>query len=1307
MDERHHDEDGGAPVTGELVPLDDAAKALLMGLRPIPDDVVGERRELAEALRRCFSELKTSVRRYAVLRRYSASSVSRYLSGETVAPDHFVNALVEDVGKELGRPMSPQARLLLTRTQRAALKSGNTRAWRIQELEDRLATALQEKALARTMADAVATSLLEHQERVVALEAERQALTREAAAHRAAGVELSLLRAEQHRVLTDHEALRRRVAELEAALEAAERRVALAEQRCADLEHTLLAADAAAVAEEEAEGREAEERAARSQDELAALRREVAALRAGASTAPPEIPYDPDSGAPVRPAPGSAASTVTVVFPGRQRPWAAWIAHRLETNGLSPTLLRWDPDPRMSLDEVFGDLLLFPGRVLLVLDESFFEPGLRPVGEWNDVLRGFVAAHADRFAAVTLAGHLLPSAATVLEPVGIWGIGEEEAEARLLDRLGITPRVVIHRPPPGGPARHPETPPGIWGGVPLRNQRFTGRDDVLGALHERLMGSGHGDTACALVGVSGIGKTQIAAEYAHRFSSSYDVVWWVGSEDRDARRIRFGELAAALDLPVVSGPGDRVAAVLEALRRGEPRSGWLVVFDGWDAVEDVDAMLPHGPGHVLITSRHHAWRNHTDVLEVPGFHRAESIGFLLRHTPQLTPAEADEVAAEVGDVPLPLARAAAWLGDSGTAAAAYLALVRERDLSGVDEPPAGRDLSGVDESPAGGDVPRPSLISWSALVLRLRRTEPQAVDLLALCASFAPGRVIPLGLIRACPEDLMPEDLRWTVTDPAAWTRALDTLVGHSLLTRVPAEEDAPLGEVARMNRLAHKAVSRLTDGARREAHRETVRALLTGADPGDPSDSRQWPRYAALLPHLEHSRALRSTDPRVQATVLDCLRACARGGDHATGLRFAGRVRENWSEFMDPVHGPMPALALLEGDLLRAAGRFREAHERNLLAHARLEEAGADDGPAGPAARGAVAGGLRRLGRYEDAYRLQQEVLDDVIRLGGEDDAPVLAARHDIAATLRALGRYREAHEYDTATLAWWRDIAGLDHIAALASAGSLTHDQRLLGLHDLALAHQEEVAQRHAQVLGVRHPQTLDAEIQLALCHRHSADRPRDDERASLAALLERAVDLHGPGHHVALRCRVHYADFLREHGELDRAGELATEAESGYRALLGPAHPVSAGALVGTALVMGAAGERATALTVLESALTGLTTTLGHDHPWVLGCALDTAAARSAHGRVDEAVTLGRDTLRRARRVLGKEHPLVLSCQLSLAEDLSGLGSLTESVNASGMRAETLRALTRVYGAEHPRTVAAHRRERTPWGFEPYLD
>lgn len=48
-------------------------------------------------------------------------------------------------------------------------------------------------------------------------------------------------------------------------------------------------------------------------------------------------------------------------------------------------------------------------------------------------------------------------------------------------------------------------------------------------------------------------------------------------------------------------------AVLDALRRGEPYKRWLVIFDNANEPEDINDLIPRGPGHALVTSRSHRW----------------------------------------------------------------------------------------------------------------------------------------------------------------------------------------------------------------------------------------------------------------------------------------------------------------------------------------------------------------------------------------------------------------------------------------------------------------------------------------------------------------------------------------------------------------------------------------------------------------------------------------------------------------------------------------------------------------------------
>jgi tetratricopeptide (TPR) repeat protein len=980
-----------------------------------------------------------------------------------------------------------------------------------------------------------------------------------------------------------------------------------------------------------------------------------------------------------------------VVFPGYHRSWAAWIAQALERHGHRTTLQRWDPPREVPLEDSLDDLLLSSGRVLLVLNDWFFELGPRPPGEWNDALRGFVAAHAERFAAVNLTNRPLLPATAVLEPASLWGLSEGAAEERLLSRLGLERRRSPKEPP--SRARYPETRCEIWGEVPRRNPRFTGRDDLLTEIHQRLADAERGASACTLLGMSGIGKTQLAAEYAHRFSTDYDLVWWVNSDDRNIQRDRLGELAVELGLRIGSEPGERIRAVREALRRGEPYSNWLVIFDGFDEIGGIETLLPQGPGHVLVTSRNRAWNEHTEVIEVPAFQRAESTGYLMRRAPHISADEADEVAAEFGDVPLPLVQAASWLGESGMEAPEYLRMVRERRLTTVDEPITGEGF------------PQSSMTSWSILLNRLRRSQPQAIDILGLCTSFAPGR-IPLGLVRAYPQIELPEELRWMTRDLPAWTRALDTLVNYSVLTRETrgpvGAEMGPHQESVHMHRLVHDIVSKLTSEENQETHRRAVRTLLAEADPGNPVDSRNWPRYAELLPHLEPSGALGSTQPRVRATVLNCLRYCLRSGEYKSGLELASKIRDHWSRTMDPLSQPMLDLTNQESYILRARGRFRDAYELDRGVLERLTAAPERMALAELIAQGAVAGSLRYLGRYEEAFTLQQQVLEGNERLLGPDEVGTLTARHNLGVSFRLLGRYAEAYEFDLETLSRRENVLRARHINTLSSGSAVAHDLRLLGRYRDALARQEPLVRLHVQVLGAQHPQTLESRAQLAMCRRREGGH-NPDVGSSMASLLDQLAQLHGRTHYRTLAFITNYGNYLREHGDLSQARDLIDEAEAGYRSLVGPAHPVATGMLSNTGLVMQAAGERAEAMSMFESALAGLSATLGPDHPWVLGCALNAASARNFNGRIADAVDLSRDTLRRARHVLGDEHPLTLSCQVALSADLR---AAREQEEAGKLEEDGLLGLTRTLGAQHPHTISARQRTRPYWDFEAYL-
>ena len=93
--------------------------------------------------------------------------------------------------------------------------------------------------------------------------------------------------------------------------------------------------------------------------------------------------------------------------------------------------------------------------------------------------------------------------------------------------------------------------PRVWN-IPARNPGFTGRERLLAEIRDRLL-AGDAAVVQALHGMGGVGKTQLAAEYAHRFAGTYGLAWWINSE----RGGLIGDQVAALGLALecIAGRG--------------------------------------------------------------------------------------------------------------------------------------------------------------------------------------------------------------------------------------------------------------------------------------------------------------------------------------------------------------------------------------------------------------------------------------------------------------------------------------------------------------------------------------------------------------------------------------------------------------------------------------------------------------------------------------------------------------------------------------------------------------------------------
>ncbi|TRV76137.1 tetratricopeptide repeat protein [Streptomyces sp. 130] len=927
----------------------------------------------------------------------------------------------------------------------------------------------------------------------------------------------------------------------------------------------------------------------------------------------------------LQPGPPRPDASVTISSAGHDRAWAAWIGDRLRRRGVPVVQRRWDPPPEVPLEEALRELARAPGRVLLLLSDSSFQWGPRSHEEWDRVLRTEVAAHPDRFAAVCVTTSALPRAASAVGVADLTNAGAEEAERRLLGRLGLPTGPAAEDAAGAAQPRFPDHPPGVWGGVPRRNTRFTGRDESLTAVYDLLHAAGTRHGRVVLHGMPGIGKTQLAAEYAYRFGPAYDVVWWVRAERRATFRQELADLAPELGLSTGAEYGERVRAVRDALRRGEPHARWLLVLDGADEPEQIRDLVPTGPGHVLITSRDPSWTEHgCTALDVPPYTTQESVAFVRRRAPRLSEDDAARLAEALDGLPLLLDQTAGWLSEAAMPADEYIRLLDEG---------AGQDAGGV-----YSDFPLAFRTAWSILLNRLRETAPEAVDLLRLSSFFAPGSV-PVRLLRAAPPVVLPEGLARLMRDPVLWGSATRQLRQCSLIRVEPRGAEGE--ESVYLHRMVRQIIREDIPEQDRRALAAGAARALAAADPGDPSDIRHWPAYAGLTTHLEWVEAADSSDSQVHRLELNCLRYMYLSGEYGSGIRFAATAMRSWESALGAADPRIWALRHHYANLLRALGDYRTSEK---VERATADFLAAERGPLDLdhlRAAGGLAADLRGLGRYEEAAELSASILERDRRLLGPEDPRTLNAENNLAVSLRLLGRYADALALDEHCLELRRAVLSPDAPPALYSEINLAMDLRLLGRYREAEHALRETVDHHLRVLGGNAPQTLRGRFHLALCR--SAIRGAPAVLADLDRIRRDALRTLGEHAPLTLMISAGTATAQREAGEPGAALELHEQVVAGYARMLGDEHPYTIGTRGNLGLTRWTAGDRDRGAEDVGQACVRMARAVGDDHPWAIGWALNQVLVRPAY-----ADRLGRDNSVRADAVLGPGHPLAVACR-----------------------------------------------------------
>lgn len=726
--------------------------------------------------------------------------------------------------------------------------------------------------------------------------------------------------------------------------------------------------------------------------------------------------------------------------------------------------------------------------------------------------------------------------------------------------------------------------------VPLaRNPYFTGREAELQEMSEGLHAPGAGALAVSAAG--GVGKTQLALEYAFRHRQEYRAVFWAPASGRATLSGAYSDIAMLLDLPEKEQQEQALIARAVVNWLANHRDWLLILDDAGDFALLKDFLPDTLSGHLLLTTRNGTTGKLARRVKLKKLNPDEGCQLLLRRCGLLPAADkpaspedarvAGEVVADLDGLPLALDLAGAYLAATSCGLPGYLAFLRHKH----------ENTARQQHETAGQHAPGPVERTVRLACEKVAKANPAALDLLRLCAFFAPDEILETLLTAGAP--VLSKPLQKLVNSASRRNTALNLLQKYALIARDPAIEALV------MQREVQSALRAMMPD---EAEKTWAEQAVRVAGSIFPSlDVNDWDACQFLLPHA-----------LACAPLLDCWQLKIVEG--AWLLHHAG-----W--------------------YLHTRGEYAQAQACEEQALAIYRALFGDEHPSTAMILNNLAVTYEDRGKLKEAALLHQQALAIRRSTLGENHLDTITSLSSLASLSHEQGKLEQAASLYREALATQRQLLGDEHPDTITTLVRLAELSRQQGKFAEAVSLYQQTLATRRKTLGGKHPETLT--IMSGLAEVYQSQEKLDEAESLLRQVLIVQRKTLGHVHLDVAATLQNLAKVYQAQGKLDEAVFWLQQTLAIQREILGKEPPDPARRLETLAIAYEEQdqGEKAEAL--YQQALAIYRETPEASRPDIARCSYNLALLYQEQKYFTEARTLLEQALAGWQDQAGPEH------------------------------------------------------------------